>query len=87
MLVPQSPAPAGAPTPLPYQSPYEYQQPTIPARLLPSKQPFEVSDGGMSGPIAPDLQPTPAAATTKSRARKSTTTARPGPSVSGARER
>src|SRR5262249_43734179 len=77
MLVPQSPAPAGAPAALPYQSPYAYQQPTIPAPLPALKQPFgsrsvgaDASIGGWAGLL--DEQPAPAATTIRSRSRERT---------------
>src|SRR6185503_8593933 len=55
------------------QSPYAYQQPTIPPRSLPSKQLF---DGGwfasMGGVAVLDPQPIPTPATTQSTSRKNT---------------
>ncbi len=43
----------------PYQSPYEYQAPRIPASLLPSKKPSVLGIRGMPAPgsFVPELQP------------------------------
>src|SRR5947208_11722139 len=70
-LTGQSPIPALVGMP-PYQSPYAYQQPMIPAGLWASKQPFmSRATGGPAstgGTVGLDVQPIPAAARINGRA-------------------